>query len=153
MGLFDRLFARKPGPTVGGNIWNPRDRLLDEELHCAFENTMREATVENWNRLYALLSKSTYCVLSSDNDGRFKITATQNERGELVMVTFSDPTTIKRWVPDPPGFMAMTSQNVFQIMLENGFAELSINPAGPVGCKLSRAEVECLSRGEMPVRP
>ncbi|MEI8383179.1 MAG: SseB family protein [Planctomycetota bacterium] len=153
MGLFDRLFSRKPETTVGQNVWNPRDRLLDEDLHSAFEDTMRDGTAESWHRLYSLLSKSTYCVLSSSKDGGFKITATQNERGELVMVTFSDPTAIKRWKPDAPGFVAMTSQNAFQIMLENGFTELSINPAGPVGCKLSRAEVECLSRGEMPVRP
>jgi hypothetical protein len=156
MGFFDRLFSRRrdPEPTYAENLWNPEgvDRLLNEDLHCAIAAVAAEPTVENRRKLYELLSKITYCVPSNKSgaDG-LTIVASQNEQGEKVMVAFSDPCALKRWLPNPPAFLAIPAPKLFEIMLHNDFAEVLINPAGPAGGKLSRAEVERLACGEMPL--
>jgi hypothetical protein len=156
MGFFDRFVSsgRNPEPTYSESLWNPvgTDRLLNEDLHRAMEAVAKDPTAEHRRRLYEWLAKITYCVPSNNHDaGGLTISASRNERGEMVMVAFSDPCALKRWLPNPPEFLAVAAWKLFEIMLENGFAEIVINPAGPAGGKLSRSEVERLARGEIPL--
>ncbi|MEZ6139560.1 MAG: SseB family protein [Zavarzinella sp.] len=156
MGIFNRLFSqrRTPEPTNMENLWNPNgvDRLLNEELHCAIEAFTAEPTVENRRNFYLLLSTSNYCVPSSNNDaGGTTITASQNEQGELTLVAFSDPCALKRWQPNSPEFLVFTASKLFETILEYGIMEVIINPAGPAGGKLTRADVELMAQGKLPI--
>lgn len=158
MGLFDWLFRRKhaPEPPMSRDIWNPEgvDRLLNEELHQAIEAATAIPTPENRRQLFRLLLTIVYCIPSAGGSGEGRpltITASENEAGERVLMAFSDPCALKRWAPNPPAFVTLTAVKLFELVLENDFVLVCINPAGPAGGQLSRAEVEQLARGVIPV--
>ena len=47
--------------------------------------------------------------------------------------------------------LALTAVKLFEFAMENDFVLVRINPAGPAGGQFSRAEVEQLARGVIPV--
>jgi hypothetical protein len=156
MKFLDRLFSQQPSAerTDSRDLWNPAGvgRLLNEDLHRALEAVASEPSVKDRQRLYELLSTITYCVPSHQNEaGSLAIPASRNAQGEMVMGVFTDPPALKRWAPGAAEFLAIAAWKLFDIMLQNGFAEIVINPAGPVSGKLTRAEVERLMRGEIPL--
>jgi hypothetical protein len=157
MGLFDWLFSRRAHePEMPRDLWNPEgvDRLFNEDLHQAIETSAETPTPENRRRVYQLLLSTVYCIPSMGEAGEGRpltITATQNEAGERVLVAFTDPCALKRWAGNPPAFAAMTASKLFELVLGNDFVQVAINPAGPIGWRLSRGEVELLAQGIIPI--
>jgi hypothetical protein len=129
------------------------DRLLNEELHQAIEAAAADNTPEHRRRVYQLLLDTEYCVPSAGGTGEgesLTITATENSTGERVLIVFTDPCALNRWAPDRPAFAVLRADRLFELVLENGFVQVQINPAGPAGGQLSRAEVESLAQGVIP---
>lgn len=157
MGLFDWLLGRKrpSAPQVPSDLWNPEgmDRLANEELHQAIEAAAADPTPENRRRVLQLLLTIVYCVPTAGGSegNRRTFLAIENEAGERVLMAFTDPFALKRWVSNPPAFIAMTAVKLFELVLENDFVQVRINPAGPAGGQLSRGDVEQLARGVIPV--
>jgi SseB protein N-terminal domain len=158
MGLFDWLFRRKraPEPPAPQDMWNPEgvERLFNEELHQAIETAAADPSSENRRRVFQLLMTIVYCIPSAGGSGEGRpltITASKNEAGERVLVAFTDPCALKRWATDPPAFLALAAAELFELVLENDFVQVLINPAGPAGGQLSRGDVEQLARGIIPV--
>ena len=152
MNFLKRLFARREPET---DLFNPEihAELMNPELQQAIEAVTANNTSTTRRKLYEVLLETTFCIPSSasdDKEGTSQISATQNEAGELVLVAFSDPAALRRWEQNPEAMLVMPAQQLFQLALDNNFAEILINPAGPAGGKLARHEFARLAQGVIP---
>lgn len=150
MGFLKKLFSRQKEEF---DMFRPEDHegLLNEELQEAIENVTADNSAANRRRVFELLLETTYCLPSAGSgDGSAQITATQNEEGEMVLAAFTDPPALRRWVNNPKSMLVMPAAQLFEVAINNDFAEILINPAGPVGGKLPRSEFISLSQGIIP---
>jgi hypothetical protein len=130
---------------------NEFEGLLNEDLQIAIEAVTADDNTHNRRKVYEILLKSALCVPSSGTKkGKSRITATQNEEGELALPAFSDPVALRRWDPDSKSMLVMTAEKLFQMAVDNDFAEIQLNPAGPAGGKLTPQEFRLLAKGLIP---
>jgi len=151
MNFFQKLFSRQKNDEF--DLFDPdtHEGLMNEELQAAIEAVTAENTSEHRRVLYEILLETTFCLpaFGSDEDTS-QISATQNENGEMVLAAFSDPAALRRWEAKPESMMVMPAAQLFEMAIENDFAEILINPAGPAGGKLSKQEFTQLAQGEFP---
>lgn len=127
------------------------DGLFDEDLQAAIEAVTEDASEENRRHLFEVLLKATFCLSISEEDGSSSVTAIKNEHGDIALVAFTDPPCLKRWTGEATNMMVLPGQKLFAFVLENNFAEVQINPAGPIGGRIPRFECELLAEGKIPL--
>lgn len=153
MNFLKKLFSRRNNLD---DMFSPElhDGLMNEELQAAIEDVAANDTSDNRRKVYELLRDTTFCLVNSSTaetaEDEMSIAATQNEAGELVMVAFTDPAALRRWEPKPQAMLVMPAEKLFEIAIENNFAEILINPAGPAGGKLAKHEFMRLAQGVIP---
>ncbi len=147
MNFLKKLFARQKDDEFDMFSPDTHEGLMNEELQTAIEAITADNTSDNRRKLYEILLETTFCLPSSGSD---QITATQNENGEMVLAAFSDPAALRRWEAKPKSMLVMPAEQLFQMAIENDFAEILINPAGPVGGKLAKHEFTRLAQGVIP---
>lgn len=78
----------------------------------------------------------------------------KTDRGGIGMAIFTDLESLRAASPESQGYIALESELVFKMALQNEIEQLMINPAGPLaGGFLTQYEFEKLSRGEIPIGP
>lgn len=151
MNFLKKLFSRQKDDEFDMFSPDEHDGLLNEELQAAIEAVTKDNTSDNRRKVFEILMETTFCLPSSGSDeSTSQITATQNEDGEMVLAAFSDPVALRRWEAKPKSMLVMPAQQLFQMAIENDFAEILINPAGPVGGKLMKHEFTRLAQGVIP---
>jgi len=127
------------------------DDLYDAELQAAMTAVAENDTPENRRDLYRILLKINYIVAlaAPSENGEAQMLLTKNREGDTVLPTFTDPGALRRWA-DAASMLVMTAQKFFELAVERDYVEVHVNPAGPAGGKLTRAEYTALAKAEMP---
>lgn len=74
------------------------------------------------------------------------------EKGETVMLAFTDTAALVRWRPAGCAYVGMPAADVFRLAIKNGFASVVVNVAGPTGGRITRREFQFLAEGIVPGR-
>ncbi len=70
-----------------------------------------------------------------------------NDAGEPVLIAFSDEDTALAWGPDRTAFIALRGLDLLLIAVQNGIAELVLNPGSPTSRRIPRYEFEAVALG------
>jgi hypothetical protein len=71
-------------------------------------------------------------------------------RQRPVLPVFTDIEALRAWAPEGVHCVGMPARQVFGLALRNDITAVAVNPAGPTGGLVMRAELELLARGEVP---
>lgn len=75
----------------------------------------------------------------------------EGEDGSPLLIAFTDENAVLAWNPEGISYVALSGPDLFTLADYNEISEIILNPAGPVGGRILRQEVESLARGELPV--
>ncbi len=71
--------------------------------------------------------------------------------GRPAILVFTDRDELLKWRPSGSQFVILESQSLFRLAVHNEYQAIIVNPAGPIGGMLSRAEFEMLAEGSIPI--
>ncbi len=126
----------------------PMGHLLDADLRQAIEARIAADTPETRRALYQQLLAAT-CWFPTEGESS-AISGTRDEEGRTYLLACTDPMALARVEPHAKSLLALTAGKLCEAALAHRFDGIVINPAGPVGGALTRAEIEALARGQLP---
>ncbi|MDQ2731262.1 MAG: SseB family protein [Armatimonadota bacterium] len=161
MGLEGEMDAADGPPPLTAEMIE-RD-LLPENLelfHAILE--LAQNPQGDRGRLYAALVGGTYLVplakapmptegSTEPNEVTLEVLTLTGPNGELALPIFTHEAALAQWTPEPPPTVPLPGGAVFQLSAGSPMEVVAINPAGPFGGQVTRAEFEPLSQGVMPV--
>lgn len=112
--------------------------------------------------LYLELLKATFLLpLPNDPDPslvgkplkELQLVTHPGEKGEVLWIAFTSRKALHQWRPQfPEAYAAIQGKEVFALAARNGVDQVIINPAGPIGGRITRMELEMLAEGTLPVQ-
>jgi len=70
--------------------------------------------------------------------------------GEPIVPAFTDPGALLLWAPGGNDYETLKAQSLFELALDNDVHSILVNPAGPTGGQITRAEMVVLAQGVIP---
>jgi hypothetical protein len=128
------------------------------------EKIMREMSVRPDMKvrrvLYLQLLKCTLLVptpspLGASTQGAplksLQLVTQPGTEGGIVWLVFTSRTALRQWRPGfEDAYVAMRGDQLFSLAVQNRVEEILVNPAGPIGGKITRMELEMLAEGTLP---
>ncbi len=111
----------------------PHERLLEAVLLLPVAE--RPNQVEGWQ--------------TAQQETPIQLIVTQ-DKGETVMLAFTDTAGLLRWRPAGCAFVGMPAADVFPLAIASRFASIVVNVAGPTGGRITRREFQFLAKGVLP---
>ncbi|HVZ81807.1 MAG TPA: SseB family protein [bacterium] len=76
-----------------------------------------------------------------------------SEKGEVLWLAFTSRAALHQWRPQfPEAYVAIQGRQVFALAVQNKVDQIIINPAGPIGGRITRMELGMLAEGTLPIQ-
>ncbi|HEY3330602.1 MAG TPA: SseB family protein [Capsulimonadaceae bacterium] len=123
--------------------------LYDPELEAALNAVVEDDNRENREAVYRILLRTSFS-LKDTGSGSGTSVAMLVEDGHRLIVACSDPNALRKWDKSATDILVAPPKLFFDLVLSSDADGVVLNPAGPVGGRITRREIEYLSRGEIP---
>ncbi|MGO9499410.1 MAG: SseB family protein [Solirubrobacteraceae bacterium] len=155
----ERSSRERSGPERSGPERSSRERAAEQQASLEIEGAMRRVaeqdTPESRTALFELLLGATLLAATPDSDS-------EGAKGGLAMIAGDDGPALPvftrleamlAWRPTGYGPVALTGRMLFETAARYKTAKIEVNPASVPRGWISRAEIEALAHGRVPVGP
>lgn len=118
---------------------------------------VEEGKIETQKRVYAELLKSDLLlpIEKAENPSGESTTAKpipiQTRSGKIGLPVFTHSQAALLWRPEWKSYVALPSQQIFKMAIDNELAAIVLDTAGPTWLEIRRPEIETLLQGNIPM--
>lgn len=146
MGILERLFGEGGQELVNAELLEDMRALAEEDTP-----PRRAKLYESLRRARLILPMAERESAPPGLQEEVNLLIERDEQGAKLLPAFTDLAALRAWNGACPQQAAIAGESLLELALDHEFAALLINPAGPVGGGLTRAEIQMLLEGLTPL--
>lgn len=136
----------------------PDAKPSNEALLNAIQRVTQDDNPENRGRLYRALWQGFFLIPTTDHppgtpsgfvtlEGQtsYGILLSKNADDEPIAAAFTDEAALGAWKREGNAYIGLQGPDFFRMMLDMNIASVLLNPAGPMGGEITRAEIQFIT--------
>jgi hypothetical protein len=142
------------------NFFSKRKKIENSDLEKVMSAMSVRPDMKARRVLYAELLKSTLLLptpspLEASSQGaslkEIQLVTQPGPQNELVWIAFTNKAALRQWRPQlEEAYVAIRGIELFALAVQNRVESMLINPAGPIGGKITGMELQMLAEGTFP---